>query len=206
MRYAILLLFLPLLAFAGGEGGDVVIKKFNNPTWDNSVNQDQLQEQGQSQSQTQSTDQSNSQVFNLSSPDDIKIRNVPGVSMGGIYPANPCHQAVQGSVAVPGFGFGAGTSLVDEVCQQLEWIRVAYQMGMREAAVWKLCSMSQAEGIPGCDPVNDYNHEIAMMEADNNAFRLQYEKQRTALSQAEKERDKYKALLEEERMRWALEK
>lgn len=49
MRYAILLLFLPALALAGGGDGDVVVKKFNNPTWDNSV--DQAQDQSQNQAQ-----------------------------------------------------------------------------------------------------------------------------------------------------------
>lgn len=146
----------------------------------------------------------NSQVVNLSSPDSVKIRNTPGISLGGVYPANSCQRPMEASVSVPGFGIGGGAVAIDEVCQNLEWARVAYQMGLREAAVWRLCSMDQADGNPHCDPVNDYNREIAMLEADNKGFhesfeRMQKERDRLAkenkrLVDAESERRMIKAL------------
>jgi len=175
-------------------------------------NQEQLQDQLQEQSQKQNSfssansDQSNSQVFNVTSPDNIKIKNTPDISLGGIYPANPCHVPVQGSVSLPGFGIGGGSASIDDVCQNLEWVRVAYQMGMRDAAIWKLCSMAQAEGVPDCSPVNDYNKEVKLMQADNEAFRLRYLEQEKQIDELEGERNKYLKLLETERMQKALEK
>lgn len=146
----------------------------------------------------------NSQVVNLSSPDSVKIRNTPGIALGGVYPANSCQRPMEASVSVPGFGIGGGAVAIDEVCQDLEWARVAYQMGLREAAVWRLCSMDQANGNPHCDPVNDYNRDIAMLEADNKGFhesfkRLQKERDELArenkrLVDAEAERRMIKAL------------
>lgn len=98
---------------------------------------------------------------------DLTIRNTPNMSIGGLYPANPCHKAIQAGLSFPGVGASGGTMVVDPVCQQLEWTRMAYHLGLRDAALHSLCSMEQAKGNPHCITDNqwqDYNLEMGAVK------------------------------------------
>jgi predicted dithiol-disulfide oxidoreductase (DUF899 family) len=66
--------------------------------------------------------------------------------------------------------------------------------------------MEQAKDNPHCDPVNDYNLEVAMMKADNEAFRRQYEEQRQHIAEVEKENQRIKDELAESRLKKAMTK
>jgi len=132
--------------------------------------QDQQQDQSQDQHQWQSQDQANSQAINFDLPaqeNDITLRNTaPGIAPN-IYPAGNCYQVWSGGIGVPGFNASGGKSVLDEGCRKLEWVRMAYQVGMRDAAIHALCSMPEAADVPQCGSAQDYNREMKLVELDN---------------------------------------
>jgi len=133
---------------------------------DKSVNVDSASEsysESNSESDSQSTsDSSADNSISFNAPD-----NTPPVSPASMFPANPCHMPWSVGLALPGFGGSGGAVAVDENCQGIEWARAAYNFGLRDAAVAKLCSMEQAPQDGTCNAVNDYNKEIANLKAQN---------------------------------------
>jgi len=135
-----------------------------------SQEQDQYQDQSQDQHQWQSQDQANSQAINFDFPapeNDITLRNTaPGIAPN-IYPAGNCYMVWSGGIGLPGFNASGGKSVLDDGCRKLEWVRMAYQIGMRDAAIHALCTMPEAENVPQCSNSQDYNREVKLLELDH---------------------------------------
>lgn len=113
--------------------------------------------------------------FSENHPDDIKIENVPNIGLGGVFPAGICMKPIEGALSIQGLGLGGGGVFIDENCMKLEWIRMAYTVGLRNAAVFSLCSMEQAEGNPHCKGEQDYTKELMLLKTDNENFVRQFE-------------------------------
>jgi hypothetical protein len=68
------------------------------------------------------------------------VKNVPSVSGPALTTSNDtCMGAVSGSVNFAGFGVGAGTTSVDQNCVMLKNARELWNMGMKAAALARLC-------------------------------------------------------------------
>lgn len=121
----------------------------------------------------------NALTLNEAAPEnDITFRTAPGLAVGGIYPANPCHMPWNAGLSIIGGAGTLGNTRVDPVCQQLEWTRVAFQMGLRDAALHSLCSMDQAEGNPHCITENEYQDrevEMGLLRDNTKIMQGQYD-------------------------------
>jgi len=160
MRYLILL----LTSLAGAAYA--TDKPPNHSQW-----QDQSQEQEQNQYTEQWSEQVNAQTaeqsISIVPENDITLRNTAPAIAPNIYPAGNCYMVWSGGIGIPGFNATGGKSVLDDGCRKLEWVRMAYQIGMRDAAIHALCSMPEASGVPQCDPAQDYNRETKLIELDN---------------------------------------
>jgi hypothetical protein len=126
--------------------------------------QHQQQKQGQDQSQTQSIgDQANSQSITFTSPDDIRIENTASPDTPNIYPQNPCALVWSAGGSVAGFAASGGKAYIDRGCEVRAWAALMFQLGAREAALYRLCMEPQAEGVPDCQGVRDYNKELQLL-------------------------------------------
>lgn len=71
---------------------------------------------------------------------DVKIRNTPSMAGPNLTTSNDtCMGSVSGSVAVPGFGIGGGSTVIDENCVMLKNSREMWNMGMKAAALARMC-------------------------------------------------------------------
>lgn len=69
-----------------------------------------------------------------------KVKNVPSVSGPPLVSSNDtCMGSVSGSVNVAGFGVGGGKTVVDTNCVMLKNSRELWNMGMRGAALARMC-------------------------------------------------------------------
>ena len=146
----------------------------------------------------------NSLTLNEATPEnDITIRSAPGLSVGSIFPANPCHMPWNAGLSIIGGAGSLGNTKVDPVCQQLEWTRVAFQMGLRDAALHSLCEMEQARGNPHCITENewqDYNMEVGALEDQVRVISQQYEDAQTRGDQLARENILLKEEVERRRL------
>ena len=68
------------------------------------------------------------------------VKNVPSVSGPALVSSNDtCHGSVSGSLNFAGFGGGVGTTVVDKNCVMLKNSRELWNMGMRGAALARMC-------------------------------------------------------------------
>ena len=134
-------------------------------------------------------------------PDDT-----PAVMPPSIFPANPCHMAFSMGGSVPGFGITGGKTYIDKNCQELEWIRMGYSLGMRDAAVWQWCSMDHGATNPKCKAAQDYNLEVQMLKLDNEHLLNDYKKQKDRADKAEENLGDWQADEAERRMEAAVSK
>jgi hypothetical protein len=146
--------------------------------------QDQQQQQQQTNSQTQT--QGNEQSITYTSPKDIRIKNTVGPDTPNIYPQNPCALVWSAGGSVAGFAASGGKAYIDKGCEVRAWAALMFQLGARDAAVYRLCMMEEAEGVPECQGVQDYNKEMQLMKLGHD----QLVKDNTEL------RDSYNRLLE----------
>lgn len=71
---------------------------------------------------------------------EYKVKNVPSMAGPNLTTSNDtCMGSVSGSVALPGFGIGGGSTVVDENCVMLKNSRELWNMGMRAAAMARMC-------------------------------------------------------------------
>ena len=157
----------------------------NTETIDQDQSQGQEQMQGQDQSQSMG-DQANQQSITYTSPKDIRIENTVGPDTPNIYPQNPCALVWSAGGSVAGFAASGGKAYIDKGCEVRAWAALMFQLGARDAAVYRLCMMEEAEGVPECQGVQDYNKEMQLMKLGHD----QLVKDNTEL------RDSYNRLLE----------
>jgi len=156
------------------------------------------------QSENENHNQS-SAIVNFTAPDDIDIDRTVAVGRGSLYPSAPCMGVVDGGLSITGASLSAGKSYVDEVCQKLEWARMAYQVGLRDAAVYAICNMPQAgEDNPGCTASNDYHRQMAMLKVDNEEFQRNYSHMQNTIRSLQQERENLREALREARMKEAV--
>lgn len=218
-------LLLTFSAHAGWEQGGME-RPPNNPMQQRQQ-QGQGQAQGQGQDQTQSAsavagataENTNSQnvgvdVSFVGGDTDNNINfeaaeipdDTPAVMPPSIFPANPCHMAFSMGGSVPGFGLTGGKTYIDKNCQELEWIRMGYSLGMRDAAIWQWCSMAHGATNPKCKAAQDYNMEVQMLKLDNEHLLNDYKKQKDRADEAEKNLGDWQADEAERRMEAAVSK
>lgn len=83
-------------------------------------------------------DTTGNQTINYSG--EYKLKNVPSMASPNLTTSNDtCMGSVSGSVAVPGFGIGGGSTVIDENCVMLKNSRELWNMGMRAAAMARMC-------------------------------------------------------------------
>lgn len=71
---------------------------------------------------------------------EYKLKNVPSMASPNLTTSNDtCMGSISGSVAVPGFGIGGGSTVIDENCVMLKNSRELWNMGMRAAAMARMC-------------------------------------------------------------------
>ncbi len=223
MKYLALLLFLPLTALAGGS-------KPPEPSQEQGQGQLQGQAQGQGQLQgqeanatsgsTATASSANNQMINDYSSVGVDVSfeggdinfeaptidNTPPVNPGALFPANPCHMVFSVGGSIPGLGISGGKTYIDQVCQELEWIRMGYSIGMRDAAVWQWCSMPHGAENPKCSMVQDYNREVQMLILDNQHLQNDYMKQKVRADDAEEMLDYFHEQEAERRLKAATQK
>lgn len=148
---------------------------FVAPAW--ATDKPKYQDQYQEQFQIQNTEQNNQMTLAFPDPEnDITLRNTAPAIAPNIYPAGNCYMAWSGGLSVPGFAASGGKAVLDDGCRKLEWVRMAYQVGMRDAAIHALCSMPEAADVPQCGSTQDYNREMKLLELDNDELVNQIEK------------------------------
>lgn len=120
--------------------------------------QQQQQQQSSSSSEAAATNAGNSQSIIFTSPENSvvkqsgdvtnrvvysgsqKVKNVPSVSGPALTSSNDtCMGSVSGSVNVAGFGAGVGSTYRDMNCIMLKNSRELWNMGMRGAALARMC-------------------------------------------------------------------
>lgn len=74
-------------------------------------------------------------------PDDIKIRNTPGVVAPDVFPTVSCFKGTSFGLAVPGAGGSFGGGKIDEECTKREEIRIAGQLGWAKLALFRWCGL-----------------------------------------------------------------
>jgi hypothetical protein len=68
------------------------------------------------------------------------VKNVPSVGGPALVTSNDtCHGSLSGSLNVAGFGGGLGSTVVDKNCVMLKNSRELWNMGMRGAALARMC-------------------------------------------------------------------
>lgn len=73
-------------------------------------------------------------------PSFQRIENVPSVDGPPLTSSNDtCMGSISGSVNFAGFGAGAGRTIIDENCVMLKNSRELWNMGMRSAALARMC-------------------------------------------------------------------
>lgn len=69
-----------------------------------------------------------------------KVKNTPSVTGSPLVSSNDtCMGSVSGAVNVPGFGIGGGKTYIDANCVMLKNSRELWNMGMRGAALARMC-------------------------------------------------------------------
>lgn len=127
-------------------------KNYNTNINSNKQHQGQIQGQKQGQGQDQRQQANNegnhqSTTFNEAKQD----KNTPSMGVANIYPTANCRTAVSASVAVAGFGFGGGSTPMDENCAYLEASRHAAQVLGNKVDAQALFCMSEYGGkAPSC--------------------------------------------------------
>jgi hypothetical protein len=117
--------------------------------------QQEQQQQGQnttvnSGSESAATNAGNTQQIVFTSPGESTskveysgtqtVRNVPSVSGPPLVSSNDtCMGSISGAVNVPGVGVGFGKTTVDENCVMLKNSREMWNMGMKGAALARMC-------------------------------------------------------------------
>lgn len=80
------------------------------------------------------------QSVTFTSPDKIKIENVPSMIAPDIYPTVSCFRPiVSGALSWAGFGASGGGGKIDEDCVKREYIRLAHAMGALDRALYMWC-------------------------------------------------------------------
>ena len=74
-------------------------------------------------------------------PDDIKIRNTPGVVAPDVFPTVSCFKGMSLGLAIPGAGGSFGGGKIDPECTKREEIRIAGQMGWTRLALFRWCGL-----------------------------------------------------------------
>lgn len=74
-------------------------------------------------------------------PDDIKIRNTPGVAAPDVFPTVSCFKGTSFGLAVPGAGGSFGGGKIDAECTKREEIRIAGQLGWSRLALFRWCGL-----------------------------------------------------------------
>lgn len=74
-------------------------------------------------------------------PDDIKIRNTPGVVAPDVFPTVSCFKGMSLGLAIPGAGGSFGGGKIDPECTKREEIRIAGQMGWTALALFRWCGL-----------------------------------------------------------------
>lgn len=68
------------------------------------------------------------------------IKNTPSMDAPALTSSNDtCMGSISGSVSLPGFGLGAGTTMIDENCVMLKNSRELWNMGMKAASLARMC-------------------------------------------------------------------
>lgn len=124
--------------------------------------------------------------------------NTPNVNPGSLFPANPCHMVFNAGVSVAGFGAGGGKTYIDKNCAELEWIRMGYSIGMRDAAVHQWCNMGYGKTNPKCKNAQNYHKEMILLKLDNSELFDDYTE---AVDRANMAEDEVEQLKENERER-----
>lgn len=76
----------------------------------------------------------------FTSPDKVKIENVPNAIAPDIYPTVSCFKPViSGAFSFAGFGASGGGGVIDEDCVKREYIRLAHAMGLLNRAAFMWC-------------------------------------------------------------------
>lgn len=129
----------------------LIIAAFASPVFATTNTVGQGQHQGStstSNSTSEATNAGNQQSIIFTSPGEstttIKgsqtVRNVPSVNGPPLVSSNDtCMGSVSGSVNVAGFGGGFGTTYKDTNCVMLKNSRELWNMGMRGAALARMC-------------------------------------------------------------------
>lgn len=77
---------------------------------------------------------------NVNYSGEYKLKNVPSMASPHLTTSNDtCMGSISGTVAVPGFGIGGGSTVIDENCVMLKNSRELWNMGMRAAAMARMC-------------------------------------------------------------------
>jgi hypothetical protein len=68
------------------------------------------------------------------------IKNTPSMDAPALTSSNDtCMGSMSGSVSLPGFGIGAGTTVIDDNCVMLKNSRELWNMGMKAASLARMC-------------------------------------------------------------------
>lgn len=89
--------------------------------------------------------QSISQTYEASViPDNVKIRNVPDAVGPALASSNDtCMGSTSGGIAAAGFGISLGSTWTDGNCKMLKNSRELWNMGMKAAAMARMCMDSE---------------------------------------------------------------
>ena len=149
-------------------------------------------------------------TVNEAAPEDkFTIKNTPNVSLGGVYPANPCHKPRQAGVSFPGVGLSGANVTIDENCQKLEWARMAYSLGLRDAALHMVCHMDAARGNPHCiseDEWQDYNMEMGALRDNANIMQGQLDDAHSDIVKLQEENQRLRNEVSTQRLEQAVGK
>ncbi|MDR3536093.1 MAG: hypothetical protein P4L71_06300 [Acetobacteraceae bacterium] len=67
------------------------------------------------------------------------VRNTPEVIAPNVVGGNPCAVGASGGLALPGFGFSAGTTWADKACELRQKVALMFNMGEQAIAREMLC-------------------------------------------------------------------
>lgn len=101
------------------------------------------------------------------------VKNVPSVSGPSLVASNDtCHGSTSGSINFAGFGGGLGSTVVDKNCVMLKNARELWNMGMRGAAIARLCMDSdnryalEITGFTCPQPIKSKDQAITPLSAE----------------------------------------
>lgn len=100
----------------------------------------------------------NSGNVNTYNPNDLTIRNVPGVTPPSVIGGNPCSVGASLGGSIVGFGVGGGVSWADKECAERQRIALLQNMGLGRVANELACDDRQTydaakrSGVAMCLP------------------------------------------------------